>query len=134
MGSGMAVAEILKSMTMEVPIDVLVGELRDLFETPKSIQMMRDILPDFDSKHKIVELDRPTHMVYADGGFTATVDLTPVGDLTTVTIRIPYGSFDKGAAALAMLAELCAFESLEQGYKTGIRDRKSRLEMSKERV
>ena len=121
MGRGMAVAEILKSMTIEVPIDVLVGELRDLFETPKSIQLMRDILPDFDSKHKIVELDRPTHMVYEDGGLMATVDLAPVGDRTTVTIGIPYGSFDKGAAAVSMLAQLCAFESLEQGYKAASR-------------
>ena len=50
----MVVAEILKSMTIEVPIDVVAGELKDLFSTPKSIELTRDILPDFDAKHKIV--------------------------------------------------------------------------------
>lgn len=124
-GWGMAVAEMLKSMTIEVPIDVLVGELKDLFETPKSLQLMRDVLPDFDAKHRIVEMDRPTRMVYEDGGFISTVDLTPVGDLTKVTIRIPYGFSDEGAAAVAMLAELCAFESLEQGYNAGFKKGKS---------
>ena len=134
MGRGMAVAEMSKSMTIEVPIDVVVGELKDLFETPKSFQLMRDILPDFDAKHKIVEMDQPTHMVYEDGGLMATVDLTPVGDLTTVTIRVPYGFPDKGAAAVSMLAQLCAFEGLEQGYRAGFKNGKSRLEASKTRV
>lgn len=134
MGRGMTVAEMLKSMTIEIPIDVVVGELKDLFETPKSFQLMRDVLPDFDVKHKIVEMDRPTHMVYEDGGLMATVDLTPVGDLTTVTIRVPYGFHDKGAAAVAMLAQLCAFEGLEQGYKAGFKNGKSRLEVSKAKV
>jgi len=133
-GRGMAVAEVLKSMTIEVPIDVVAGELKELFETPKSFQLMRDFLPDFDAKHKIVEMDRPTHMVYEDGGLMATVDLTPVGDLTTVIIRIPYGFSDKGAAAVAMLAQLCAFEGLEQGYKAGFKNGKSRLEVSKAKV
>jgi len=126
MWGGMGVVEILKSMTIEVPIDVVAGELKDLFSTPKSIELMRDILPDFDAKHKIVEMGRSTHMthmVYEDGGLRATVDLTPVRDLTTVTIRVPYGSSNKGAAAVAVLAQLCAFESLEQGYKAGSRKR-----------
>ena len=127
-------AEMLKSMTIEVPIDVVVGELKNLFETPKSFQLMRDILPDFGAKHKIVKMDRPTHMVYEDGGLMATVDLTPVGDLTTVTIRVPYGSIDKGAAAVAMLAQLCAFEGLEQGYKAGFQNGKSRPEVSRAKV
>ena len=116
-------AELLKSMTIEVPIDVVAGELKDLFSTPKSIELMRDILPDFDAKHKIVEMGQSTHMVYEDGGLRATVDLTPVRDLTTVTIRVPHGSSNKGAAAVAVLAQLCAFESLEQGYKAGSRKR-----------
>jgi hypothetical protein len=122
----MAVAEMLKSMTIEVPIDVVAGELKDLFRTPKSIELMRDILPDFDAKHKIVEMDGSTHMVYEDGGLRATVDLTPVGDLTTVTIRVPYDFSNKGAAAVAVLAQLCAFESLEQGYKAGFKNGMSR--------
>jgi len=79
-------------------------------------------------------MDQPTHMVYEDGGLMATVDLTPIGDLTTVTIRVPYGFPDKGAAAVSMLAQLCAFEGLEQGYKAGFKNGKSRLEASKTRV
>jgi len=115
----MAVAEMLKSMTIEVPIDVVVDELEALFETPKSMKLMRDVLPDFNAKHKIVKRERPTCMVYEDGGLMSTVDLTPVGNLTTVTIRIPYGLSDKGSSAVAMLAQLCAFEGLEQGYRAG---------------
>jgi hypothetical protein len=123
---GMAVAEILRSMTIEVPIDVVAGELKDLFSTSKSIELMRDILPDFDAKHKIVEMDwskHMAHMVYEDGGIRTTVDLTPVRDLTTVTIRVEYDFSNKEAAAVAVLAQLCAFESLEQGYKAGSRKR-----------
>jgi hypothetical protein len=51
------VAEILKSMTIDVPIDVVAGELKDLFSTPKSIQLMKAILPDFDAKHRIERRD-----------------------------------------------------------------------------
>jgi len=120
-------SEMLKSMTIDVPIDVLADELRDLFGTPKSIELMRDILPDFDAKHKIVEIDRSTHMVYEDGGLRAIVDLTPVGNLTKVTIRVPYGSFNKEAAAISVLAQLCAFESLEQGYIAGFKNGMSQL-------
>ena len=124
---GMAVAEILRSMTIEVPIDVVASQLKDLFRTPKSIELMRDILPDFDAKHTIVELDRSTHMVYDDGGVKATIDLTPVRDLTSITIRAPFGISNKGTAAVAVLAQLCAFESLEQGYKAGFENGKSAL-------
>jgi len=116
-------------MTIEIPIDVVVGELKDLFSTPKSIESMRDILPDFDAKHKILEMDlsaHMAHMVYEDGGVRATVDMTQVGDLTSITIRVPYDSFNKGAAAVSVLAQLCAFESLEQGYKAGFKKGMSR--------
>jgi len=125
-GRGVAVAELLKSMTIAVPIDVVADELRELFGTPKSIELMRDFLPDFDAKHRIVEIDRSTHMVYEDGGVRAIVDLTPVGDLTRITIRVPYGSSNKGAATVSVLAQLCAFESLEQGYKAGFKKGMSR--------
>lgn len=119
----MAVAEMMKSMTIEVPIDVVASELMDLFGTPKSIELMRDVLPDFGAKHKIVEMDGPTHMVYEDGGLRATVSLTRVGDSTAVTTRVTHGPFNKEAAAVSVLAQLCAFESLEQGYRAGFRNR-----------
>ena len=117
--------EMLKSITIEVPIDVAVAELRDLFETPKSVRMMSDILPDFGTKHKVIQTDHPTHVVYDDGGLRSTVDLVSVGNRTKVTIRIPHASSDSGRAEVSMLAQLCAFESLEQGYKAGVRKRKS---------
>jgi len=115
------VTEILKSMTIEVPIEIVASELKDLFTIPRSLELMRGFLPDYDVNHKIVEMDRPTHMVYDDGGLRANIDLTLVGKMTRVTIRVPYDSSSKGAAAVAVLAQLCAFESLEQGYKAALR-------------
>ena len=121
-GERTTMAEILRSMTIDVPIDVVAGELKDLFSTPKSIELMRDILPDFEAKHRITGVGPSTRMVYEDGGLRATVELTPVRNLTTVTIRVPCGSSEMGAAAVSVLAQLCAFESLEQGYKAGAKN------------
>jgi hypothetical protein len=109
-------------MTIEVPIDVVVGELRELFTTPKSVALMRGEMPGYDSRHRVVEFDGSTRMVYEDGAVRATVDLAPVGSLTAVTIRVPYGLFDRKAAELSVMAQLCAFESLEQGYRAGLRN------------
>lgn len=122
----MEVAVMLKSITIEIPIDVVSGELGALFETPRSLQLMKDMLPDYGSNHRILGIDRPTRIVFSDGGLVATVDLARVGDLTEVTIRIPHRHSDKQAAALSMFAQLCAFESLEQGYKAGFKSRMSR--------
>jgi hypothetical protein len=119
----MAVAEMMKSITIEVPIDVVASELKDLFGTPRSIELMRDVLPDFGAKHKIVEMDVPTRMVYEDGGLRATISLSKVGDSTSITTRVTHGPLNKEAAAVSVLAQLCAFESLEQGYKAGFKNR-----------